>query len=489
MISTLSSTIAEELSRRLRDSADVKDDEQISFREFIPRVKRNYQFYRHSEVMIEALQAVCDGHLKRLMIFAPPRSGKSEVVSRLFPAYYLLQHPERFFALCSYGAGLAYTLSRNARANYRHGGGELIGDAKAVQQWETQYGGGLWAAGVGGASTGKGFDCGSIDDYLKDAAAAQSETILDSQMDWYASTFYTRRQNENAAIIQTVTRWSKDDIAGRCLDHEIAGDSPQNWHIINFEAIKSEVAYSFPETCTVAEDWRKPGEALCEERQSLAELLSIKKSIGAYWWSALYQQNPTSKEGNLWKRNYFEDREDGKIVVYDRLPMKDGQLAVHSGGYDWDTAYTKEERNAANAYVKSYADDEGGVYIDEMDFRWCETPELVAWMRELVGPHYIEKKASGKSAKQYLDRAGIYAIEVDVEGGDKIARTRGVLMVAESGKLYVRRSILDRLLNDDRQGILGFPDSKYKDVNDVLVQAINRHVGSPVTGLSQQWTF
>ena len=100
------------------------------------------------------------------MVFMPPRHFKSETISRLFSAYYLLQYPYRWVGLTAYGADLAYSLSRDPRTNYQAGGGELR-QAKAMRQWETYGGGGMWAAGVGGAATGKGFDLGIIDDPLR----------------------------------------------------------------------------------------------------------------------------------------------------------------------------------------------------------------------------------------------------------------------------------------------------------------------------------
>ena len=140
-----------------------------------------YERARHTDLLCAELEAIERGDNDRLMVFMPPRHGKSETVSRLFPAYYLLRHGERWAALASYGADLAYSLSRAARDFYGRGGGAMRGDAAAVKLWMTDAGGGMWAAGVGGPATGKGAHLAIVDDPIKDAEQAQSSTIREKQ--------------------------------------------------------------------------------------------------------------------------------------------------------------------------------------------------------------------------------------------------------------------------------------------------------------------
>jgi predicted phage terminase large subunit-like protein len=131
----------------------------LTFRQYIQKVNPKYKFYKYSNVLCRVLQEVADGKRKRVMIFMPPRIGKSEIVSRLFSSYFLYLYPHRWVGLTSYSANLANTLSRNSRENYRLATGEVSREASAVTHWETGYGGGLWAAGVGGPATGKGAHC------------------------------------------------------------------------------------------------------------------------------------------------------------------------------------------------------------------------------------------------------------------------------------------------------------------------------------------
>ncbi len=173
----------------------------LTFRQFVDMVNPRYVWYRHCVILAEALQRVADGLCTRLMVFMPPRHGKSELVSRLFTAYYLYRFPDKWVGMNCYSAELAYGMSRNARENYQRAGADLSGDAFASRHWETGYGGGMWAAGVGGSITGKGFHLGIIDDPLKNAEAAQSAIIRNKQKDWLGSTFATREEPAGAQVV------------------------------------------------------------------------------------------------------------------------------------------------------------------------------------------------------------------------------------------------------------------------------------------------
>lgn len=273
-----------------------------SFYHFVNFVNPRYQWYRHVQVLASTLERVASGDIKRLMVFMQPRGGKSELTSRLFPAYYLYRNPTHQVGINSYAAELAYGFSRNARDNFQRAGGVLADNASAVKEWHTNRGGILWAAGVGGPITGRGFHVGLIDDPLKNAEEAASETIREKEKDWYNSTFYTRAEPD-AAIVIILTRWHTDDLAGWLLQQEL--EEPESWHIVNFEAIKSDSLPVFPTSCTVEPDWRSPGEALCPERYPINKLEKIKKRIGSYYWTSLYQQQPVPIEGNLVKLSWF----------------------------------------------------------------------------------------------------------------------------------------------------------------------------------------
>lgn len=294
----------------------------LSFREFVDYVTQGrYLWYRYAEVIASVLQRVADGTLTRVIVCAPPRLGKSEPISKLFPAYVLYRHASWWVGLLSYGAQLAHTFSRAARAHYGTALGYLPGRvAKGVSLWETGHGGGVWAQGARGALLGRGFNVGIIDDPLKNAEEASSETVRTAVWEFYSTTFYSRQEAPlPAAIVVVMQRWHEDDLVGRLLAqewsawHDFASgdiDACERWHVVHLPAIAEHphaiAEYEresgralYPPSCTVEPDWRQPGEALCPERANTEYLTKLFRRIGPYYTAALYQQRPRASGGSV----------------------------------------------------------------------------------------------------------------------------------------------------------------------------------------------
>jgi phage terminase large subunit-like protein len=446
-------------AKRLRE----KNGYYPTFRDFVENVKPDFVWYKHCVVLAKVLDRVAKGEIKRLMVFMPPQNGKSEEVSRLFPAYYLSKYPKQSIGLISYGSDLAYNLSKDARMNYLLDGHKLRSDSQAVAEWRTEENGMLWSDGIGGSMTGKGFSLGIIDDPVKNREEAYSETVQKSNWNGYRSTFYTR-QRPNAAIIICQTRWCENDLSGQLLSHEEA--EPEHWHIVNFSADEKTVPERFPKSCTVEPDWRETdGIALCPELYPIEVLNHFRLTEGDSIFNALYRQRPAGDDGIVWKKAWFE----GKDFI--GLPP----CETFADGIDWDTAYTEKEENCATAYIRSCVGVDGNIYITDLGFMRLEFPDLIKWMKSFESPHYVEAKASGVSAVQSLTKEGIFAREVKVSGGDKLARAQLASPAVESGKVYIRKDLFYKLLEHEKQGILKFPSGKENDLNDAFVQALNRH--------------
>ena len=318
-----------------------------SLRDFIATAYPRYGFHRWAELLIERLQAVADGELSRLIVTCPPRLGKSLLVSKLFPAYFIQRHPQLFCAIASYSAELAYAHSREARHYYRLTGNPLSKDSAAVGNWLTPERGGCIAAGVRGPFTGKGYSLGIIDDPYKGPEDAKSALQRERLIDWLRSVWLTRaepaevadgtgaiQRNLSAQVI-VLTRWDHQDVVAWLLEQE-QGEAPQHWHVLDLPAIAEPIRDRprFPATCTVVPDWRQPGEALCPERFPLPELIKIRTRLGSFWWNALYQQRPSPAEGLLFRKAWIQSplpvptgrpRRYAPLVLSCDLSFKDGK--------------------------------------------------------------------------------------------------------------------------------------------------------------------
>jgi predicted phage terminase large subunit-like protein len=268
----------------------------------------------HHRLIAEKLEAVERGEIDRLMIFMPPRHGKSELASKRFPAWCLGRNPKRQIIAASYNSDLASDFGRNVRnivaepefgQVFKNVG--LAPDSQAANRMNTNHGGTYVAAGVGTAVTGRGADIALIDDPFKDREEADSERRRDVVWDWYRSTLFTRLM-PGGAVVVILTRWHEDDLAGRLLEAE--GDQ---WTVLSMPAINTD------------------GEALWPEWYDVDALARIKATIGQREWSALYQQQPQPDEGTFFQRDWFG--------TWDKLPevryYGTSDYAVTDGGGDY----------------------------------------------------------------------------------------------------------------------------------------------------------
>lgn len=267
-----------ELDRRARARSHLID--------FTLYTKSNYRGGQHHLAIAEKLEAVERGEIKRLLVMAPPRHGKTELVSRRFPAWFLGRHPDLDFISASYGQELALDFGRDVRnivsmPEYRaiFPAVRLAADSQAKDRWHVSGGGGYVAAGVGTAITGRGAHIFNIDDPVKDRASAESELQRKATWDWYRSVAYTRLQ-PGAAVVLTLTRWHEQDLAGLILEQE-AEDGGEKWEKLILPAIDVH------------------GNALWEDAYPRPVLDQIRKTIGEYEWASLYEQRPRPIGGSF----------------------------------------------------------------------------------------------------------------------------------------------------------------------------------------------
>lgn len=316
---------------------------------FIVRFEPQYMAGWVHKLICEKLEKfyrdVQAGLSPRLMLFMPPRGGKSMIASHYFPAWVMGQDPKMEFISTSYSSQLAEGFSRKARGLLREPTYKTVfpktkldESTQSVGHWMTTAKGGYVAAGVGGGITGKGCNFLIIDDPTRNADDASSFTNREMQKGWYESTAYTRLAPGGGVLI-IMTRWHLDDLAGWLEEKSDVGKGDK------FEVIR------FPAIAIEDEEYRKKGQALHPDRYDEEAFSRIKRAVGPRTWAALYQQNPAPDDGIYFKKNSFH--------FYEKLPNKE-QLRFYSS---WDLAIGEKEINDYTVGIIWAVDPEENVYI------------------------------------------------------------------------------------------------------------------------------
>ena len=438
-----------------------RENAQKDFMTFVKEMWPGFINGAHHKVMAKKFEDIANGKLKRLIINMPPRHTKSEFGSYMLPAWFLGRDPAKKIIQCSNTAELAVGFGRKVRNLV---GSEqyakifpnvtLRSDSKAAGRWSTNANGEYFAIGVGGTVTGKGADLLIIDDPHSEQEAAIASTnpeVYDKVYEWYSSGPRQRLQ-PGGAIIVIMTRWSKKDLTGRILKSAIEKDGDE-WETIDFPAILPS------------------GRALWPQFWDIKELEVLKEELPVAKWNAQYQQQPTSEEGALIKREWWKswEQENPPHCTY----------VIQS----WDTAFTKNERSDYSActtwgvfYLNEDEMQPNVILLDSFKAR-MEFPELKEkafnMYKEWTPDSFIvEAKASGLPLIGELRRMGIPVSEfTPTRGNDKIARLNSVTDLFASGKVWAPpRRWADEVIEE----MASFPNSDHDDLVDSSTQALIR---------------
>ncbi len=283
-------------------------------------------------------EAVARGENPRLMLFMPPRSGKSQIASRRLPAWHLGHHPEHEIILATYGQDLSNDLSRDALGVVKDAltreafpGLQVSPKRDATEQWRTTAGGGMSAVGVGGPVTGRGAHMLLIDDPVKGAKEADSAIYREDQKRWYQQNARTRLA-PGGGILLTMTRWHDDDLAGWLLEEAKKPDGTQ-WEVVRYPAIAEEDEFDEVDGHLL----RHVGEALHPERYPLEALRAIERDIGPFAWASLYQQRPVPAKGHTIRAEWLVHTypwktppAGGRVFISVDCANKEGELNDYS---------------------------------------------------------------------------------------------------------------------------------------------------------------
>ena len=414
-----------------------------------------FELAHHHRLIVDKLERIERGEIDRLMIFLPPRHGKSLIASQLFPAWYLGRHPDRSIIASSYGSELATDFGRRVRNLISDGlfqsifpGAKLAGDSTAAHRFALSKGGNYYAVGAGGPITGRGADLLLIDDPIKGREDANSESYRRQLHEWYESVAYTRLQPSGAVVIIS-TRWHQDDLAGWLLREH----PEENWAVLNLPAIAEE-----------EEGWRSEGAALWEKKFPLKRLAQIREAVGGATWAALYQQRPAAAEGAIFKREWW------KTFAPATLPARFEQVVI-----SLDTAFKAGSSNDFSVGLVLGVG-EVGYYVLDI---WRDRVEFPALKRqvEMLALKWnpdrvlVEDKASGQSLIQELQsnsRLPIDPIKVD---SDKVTRATAITPLVEAGKVFLLEDA--DWLDDFLEEVSSFPAAPHDDMVDAVSQALN----------------
>jgi predicted phage terminase large subunit-like protein len=457
---------ARELIRRKEARKSLIAYTRYTFPDYLPAA--------HHTLIAQKLEAVASGEIKRLMIFMPPRHGKSELASKRFPSWFIGNNPKRNIIAASYNSDLATDFGREVRnivasKPYRAlFDTKLSDDSAASNRWHTDQGGMYVAAGIGTSVTGRGAHVMLIDDPFKDREEADSERQREKVWRWYTSTAYTRLESDIAynatdddelwaelrhdiddgkavpfdgALVGIGTRWHEDDLFGRLLLEEKKG--ADKWEVLELPAILST------------------GKALWPQKYPLTKLEAIKKAIGERDWSALYQQQPAPDEGAYYKREWFRYYEDRPqhLRVYGTsdyaVTEADGDYTVHLVvGVDPDD----------NIYVLDMwrGQTSSDVWVSEL-LALIKKWKPLMWLEESgqiiksIGP-FLEKRM--REEKTYCRREQVSS------ASDKPTRSRSIQARTSMGKVYFPSKAA--WLPAFTQELLVFPAGKHDDQVDAL---------------------
>ena len=444
----------------------IRDRAQDDFMTFVKHVYEGFIEGSHHKQVAKKFEKLSTTRGSRIIVNMPPRHTKSEFASYLLPAWLIGKNPKLKIIQTTHTAELAVRFGRKVRNLmeldiYKQifPDVDLKADSKAAGRWETGQGGEYYAAGVGGAITGRGADLLIIDDPHSEQDAL-SDSALDNAYEWYTSGPRQRLQ-PGGSIVVVMTRWSLKDLTGKLIKAQTSDVMSDQWDIVEFPAILPSGNLLWPEF------WDKD------------ELLRVKASLSLSKWNAQWQQNPVAEEGAIIKKEWWNKWEEKKIPPVSYIMQS------------YDTAFSKKETADYSAITTwgVFQPKEGGpdniILMDAKRGRW-DFPELKEtaleeynyWEPDMI---LIEAKATGTPLTDELRRVGIPVVNyTPSRGNDKHTRMHMVAPMFESGRVWAPDK---RFSEDVIDECAAFPHGDHDDFCDSMTMALIRYRKGGFVGL------
>jgi predicted phage terminase large subunit-like protein len=410
----------------------------------------------HHRAILTALQKVSAGETRQLMLLLPPGAAKSTYASRLFPAWWLSQHPQSSVIMTCHTAPLAEHFGRAVRGLIEDHpqllGVNVRNDQRAAGRFTTEEGGEFFGIGVHGAVTGRRADLALIDDPIRSFADAESFSAREHLWDWFRSELVTRMKPEGRMVL-VMTRWHTDDLAGRLIEQG-------GWKVLRLPAL-AEAGDAMG---------RAPGEALWPDWEDREAIEAKRAMLGERQFAALFQQAPLRAGGQV-----FDPR---LLRVVDTVPEGTGVRA-------WDLAGTSDASGDPDwtVGVKLVRDASGAVFVDDV-IRFRAVPgEVVERIRAAAAADGVavtvglpkDPGQAGKSQVMFLTQLlGGYRVESTPETGSKMVRAMPVAAQMQAGTLAMRRAGWNAVFLDE---LASFPECRKDDQVDALSRAFSMLLG------------
>ena len=414
--------VLDEISRY--ESEKIKQIGQNDFLSFVDHVYSGYKVGPHHKRLARIFEDIASGKKKRVIVNIAPRHGKSELISYLAPAWFLGKYPQKKIIMASHTADLAVQFGRRVRnlvgsESYRDifPQIELQADSKSASRWGTNFQGEYFAIGVGGALAGRGADLFIIDDphSEQEAKTGRPEVFLPA-WEWFQSG-PIQRLMPGGAIIIVMTRWSKLDLTGQIITQMERVEGAEDWEVVTFPALDEDDNPLWPEFWTAE------------------ELLAKKAVIDIRYWNAQYMQEPTSEEGALIKREWWNiwEKDDPPQCEFTIMSLDAAQEANNRSDYNalttWGVFYNEEVNNYNIILLNSIKK-----RMEYPDLKALVLEEYKEWQPDSF---IVEKKSSGSVLYQEMRRMGIPVQEFTPgKGQDKISRVNAVSSLFHGGVVW-----------------------------------------------------
>ena len=455
-----------------------KDDFLTFVKLMAPSIVSDFKMGRHIEVISNKLKDLEEGRIKRLMVFLPPRSSKSVLCSKLFPAWYIGRHPEHEILTVSHSDQLSSDFGRSVRdivstedfqKIFR--GVQLRSDVRAAGKWKTNQGGMYYAAGVRSQIAGRGAHIAILDDVMSEEDS-YSEAGRRYVKEWYPAGLRTRIM-PNGSILIINTRYHYDDLCGWLLKQE---ENMGDYDIIPWEVVKipawldenAAELLDLPVGGSYFPEW-KPDKVLKVDEHE------IKASNGSRYWNSLYMQDPTPEEGGLIKKKWLQMWEDEEppscdfiVQTYDTA-FSTRTTADYSVIQTWGIFYLYDQDEQGYESAAPHL-----ILLGNIKGRF-EYPELRKLAQRLYSDNkpdvcMIEKKASGQSLIQDMRRAGLPVMEYTPDR-DKVSRVYAASPIMEAGRVWIPSN--KKWSEDLIEELIRFPNAAHDDQVDAMTMAVH----------------